>query len=104
MARKTSKHVDEPVAAQDSPAITLEQPPSLPTVTITVPIAEPADGYIPSHIDCHLRERRLAMAFDRLYRGLDAAGVRMLDGRRVMHRTDALRWLCEQVLQQAVCQ
>ena len=99
MARKTPKQVDETAAAQDSPAIAMEQSPSLPTVTITVPIAEPVDGYIPSHIDCHLRERRLAVAFDRLYRGLDAAGTRLSDGRRIAHRTDALRWLCEQVIE-----
>ena len=100
MARKTMQHADEPIEVQDVPTITVEQPPSLPTVTIAVPIAEPVDGYIPSHIDCHLREGRLAVAFDRVFRGLDVTGARMPDGRRITHRTDAMRWLCEQVAEQ----
>lgn len=72
-------------------------------ISISVPLMATSD--IPSqstnyqaggqnHVDIQLRPHHHAV-LKRLYFGLDAAGARLADGRRIASKPDAIRWLLE---------
>ena len=65
---------------------------------LDIPLADPPVGSNDSlaHIDLRL-DRRQSNALRRLYTGLDVAGDRLGNGRRVVNRGDAIRWLLEQL-------
>ncbi len=74
--------------------------PTTKSVSLTAPVAELADGHGSNpqsgHVAARL-DRRQAVALNRLFHGLDQAGVRMANGKRVFSRADAVRWLMEQL-------
>lgn len=73
----------------------------LSTVVLEIPLAEPPDNQTVRvgayHVDCQLRDRHTRETFTRIWAGLDKAGARMKDGRRVTSYADAIRFLIEQV-------
>jgi len=68
------------------------------TVTIAVPFSSASldHCYISTHVDAQLSHQQ-GLALRRLHLGLDAAGARLANGRRVATPPDAVRWLLEQV-------
>ena len=65
--------------------------------TVWVPISKPVDGgYRSNHVDVQLTSRQ-ADALHHVLAGLDAAGARLDDGRRVFHKVDVVRWILEKV-------
>lgn len=67
------------------------------TVTIEVPIGPLDEGYLSQHIDVQLRSVKLRETMQRIFRGLDLAGARTANARRVTKKTEAMCWLLEQV-------
>lgn len=65
-------------------------------ITITVPRGPDSDGYVPQHVQTQL-DHRQGSNLGRLFRALDAAGTRTANGRRVASKSDAIRWLLEQI-------
>jgi hypothetical protein len=69
-------------------------------VEIYVPIGAPVvGGYRSNHVDVQLSTRQTT-ALHHVLAGLDAAGERLDDGRRVHHKVDAVRWVFDQVADQ----
>jgi hypothetical protein len=70
-------------------------------VAVRLPLADPPDTQAVRvsawHVDVQLRDAATRRAFMRVWAGLDRAGARLKDGRRVISYADALRWLLEQV-------
>jgi len=69
------------------------------TVQIEVPLG-PRPGEAEAqirHVDVQLRTARQRETMRRLFTGLDLAGTRTADGRRVTNNVQALLWLLEQV-------
>ena len=87
----------EPLAEPPLPPPNLLTPvPS--TVTIAVPFSSASldHCYISTHVDAQLSHQQ-GLALRRLHLGLDAAGARLANGRRVATPPDAVRWMLEQV-------
>jgi len=88
----------EPIAADDP--VPDERPQAAPvrTIVVRVPIAPDPIGpaYVSRRVDIRL-DRECAETIERLFRGLDACGERMANGRRVAQRQDAVRWLLESI-------
>ena len=70
-----------------------------PGITLAVPIGPPPgpDAYAGLHIDLNLRNSTQARGWRQLMSGLDEAGERLQDGRRVQTATDAARWIGERI-------
>ena len=69
-------------------------------VSIDVPLTAPHSGYASNRIDAHLNgEQRETLK--RLRAALDAGAVRLKSGRVVHTPADAVRWLLEQIAEQA---
>ena len=73
----------------------------LPAVMLLLPLADPPDSQAARitawHVDVQLRDCDTRRAFMRLWAGLDRAGARLKDGRRVSSYADAVKWICERV-------
>ncbi len=73
----------------------------LPAVMLLLPMADPPDSQAARitawHVDVQLRDCDTRRAFMRLWAGLDRAGARLKDGRRVSSYADAVKWICERV-------
>ena len=73
----------------------------LPAVMLLLPLADPPDNQAARitawHVDVQLRDCDTRRAFMRLWAGLDRAGARLKDGRRVSSYADAVKWICERV-------
>jgi len=54
------------------------------------------EGYVPRHVDVQL-DKEQGSKLARLLKGLDAENARLANGRRVINRVDAVRWLIEQI-------
>jgi len=67
-------------------------------VTIAVPFSSASldHCYISTHVDAQLSHQQ-GLALRRLHLGLDAAGAKLANDRRVASAADAVRWLLEQV-------
>jgi hypothetical protein len=68
------------------------------TVQINVPLCDvrPDGPGVVEHIEARL-ERQQAVVLRRIFVALDASGIRLRNGRRVITTADAVRWLLEQI-------
>lgn len=69
------------------------------SVVVELPVANlpESHGNIPQRIDAGFLTRQQGVALKRLLRGLDDAGARLQNGKRITHKTDVIRYLLEQV-------
>lgn len=68
-----------------------------PLIEVAVPIADfPIGAYVTRHVEVQLDERQ-ATTLKRLLAGLDRAGRRLANQRRVQSHADALKWLLEEL-------
>ena len=70
------------------------------TVVIELPIGPLGGGYRPRHVDVQLRTAAQRGALRQVLSGLDHAGDRTADKRRVTNNAEAVRWLLEQIAEQ----
>jgi len=94
----------EPLAADadvDGAPHPLTPSPPRPVTIISVPqgppIAPGEEGTCPRHVDVQLRNARQRATMRRVFTGLDLAGERTLDGKRVGNHAQAVLWLLEQI-------
>ncbi|MGA2032317.1 MAG: hypothetical protein ABSG68_08690 [Thermoguttaceae bacterium] len=68
-------------------------------LTIHVPLGALPDppGYLPKHIEVNNLSMAQRLSLRRMLAGLDAAGARLANSRRVTTTPDVLRWLLEQL-------
>ncbi|MCP4571486.1 MAG: hypothetical protein GY838_03975 [bacterium] len=116
--RKAPKPKPEPVAAmpqlpalEDATAASPDPPPADPTppavkpgpseaATITIPVTDPVPGgYRTNHADVQF-DTRQSEALHHVLAGLDAAGERLDNGRRVHHKVDAVKWVFDKIADQ----
>ena len=84
-----------------SPAAPEAAEPVFPKVTITVPLGDEAPvGYVSPRIDMSMGSREAA-AFHRVFTGLKESGARLSSGNYVNTRSDAVKWIMEQVAAQS---
>ena len=95
--------IGEPMAAEQAePAAevgTEVRPPTPKVVTITIELpTAPAreHAYVPSHVESRLNGDQ-GMALRRLFDGLDAAGCRLKNERRIGSMAEAARYVLERV-------
>lgn len=80
--------------AKAKPASEVAPPPG--GIVLTFPALPPLDGaYVPTHLDLQLSPKQ-GEGLRRLFIGLDKAGNRLRDGRRITYFTDVVRALLEQ--------
>jgi hypothetical protein len=92
----------EQVPTADAVAAAVEAAPGL--LRITLPIGPmPGVGHVTNHIEVRLLSLAQRLAFRRFWRGLDAAGHRLANGKRINRPPDAIRWLLEQIAAAADC-
>lgn len=83
---------DQPQAATPAAA----ELPVIATRLLELPLGVVPCGYVSRHVDARL-DRRQGAALRRLQDGLDRAGRRLANGKRVISTADAVRWLLEQI-------
>ena len=96
---------ERPEPATDHQAATADAPPKLSThsAILELPLAAVSPGSFMGrnvHIELRLKPPESEL-LKSLQTGLDAAGVRLRDGRRVASKADTVRWLLEQLAAQA---
>jgi len=65
-------------------------------VRLDIPVAlTDSDAYRSTHVDVQLN-REQAESMHRIFHGLDQAGARLQNGRRIATNADAFRWLLEE--------
>jgi hypothetical protein len=88
---------DEPIGDVPAP---LPQP-SQSLVSLAVPLSDASlEGcYVSTHVEVRMSHEQ-GLALRRLQLSLDAQGASLAGGRRVIHASDAVKWLLEQIASQ----
>ena len=87
----------QPPPASNAPPAVKPAPPKLRKATATVELAPFRDNvHTPTHVEVRF-EPAQARTMRRLYDGLDQAGVRLKNGRRVGSPADCIRYVLEQL-------
>lgn len=87
---------------REDQVVTVEHETPWPVVQIEIPIGPvppTGDGapYLTNHVEAGKLTQRQRVGLSRLVNGLDQAGCRLTDGRRVVTSADAVRWLLERL-------
>jgi len=96
--------LDEPMPDLPEPDPIVEAPAAAPKVrriVLELPYAPVTAGYEQRHIDVLLSHRQ-ATAMRHVFDGLQASATKLRNGKFVQSTADAIRWLTEQVEDEAV--
>jgi hypothetical protein len=66
-------------------------------VQIELPLGEVGNGYLTNHVEVGGLNVPQRETLKRLFHGLDHAGARLANGKRVGSNADTIRWILEQI-------